>query len=203
MSKPALLDLVSGQQGWDARVNDNNAKLRDKPMPVKEYASLAALIADADPTTHDRCVAALTDGTLWISNGTSWVPVEGGSTNGAYSSRKTNEAASGALSGASYTFTDLFPANVIRIGVSLRVITAITGATTFDAGDGTDVDRYGAALAIALDTVADFSDATADPSSGGWNGSTGDVVLTANGSNFTGGEVRAVAHYFEVAAPQS
>jgi len=197
MARPALVDLLSGIEGWDAILNDNLGVLRDTPFPPVEYANFAALPAAA---SYDRCLAVTTDDSrLWISNGAYWVPVEYGSTSGAYTKADGSEASSGALSGASYTFTGLFPAKVFHLGVSGRVTTLIAGATSFDVGDGTDVDMYAAGVAVAAGTT--FADAaTADPS--GWTLAAGDVVLTAVGGNFTAGVVTAVAHFLRTVAPQ-
>ncbi len=105
------------------------------------------------------------------------------------------------LTGASVTATDLIPAGSLVLGVSCRVTTAITGATTFDVGDGTDVDRFGAAIAIALNTTSDLTDTTvATPPI--YAGATG-VVLTANVSDFTAGAVRITVHYITISAPTS
>ena len=122
-----------------------------------------------------------------------------------YTTSSTNvhqvTASSGALSGASYSFSNALPAGAIILGVTLRVTTTITGATTFDVGDGTDVDRYGAAIALASGTTTTFASATANPLE--WRSANGNVVLTANGSNFTGGVVRICVHYLSGTAPSS
>jgi hypothetical protein len=101
------------------------------------------------------------------------------------------------LTGATVTATNLIPANSILLGVTARVTTAITGATTFDIGDGTTANRFGDDVAIALNTtsnrVIDPALVTAATS----------VVLTANGSNFTGGAVRLTAHFMTLVAPTS
>lgn len=105
------------------------------------------------------------------------------------------------LTGASVTATNLIPAGAVLVGVSARVTTAITGATSFDVGDGSDVDRWGAGIAVALGTTSDNTDWTAGtiecfPTAQ-------DVVLTANGSNFTAGAVRLTVHYIDIVAPSS
>src|SRR5262245_37705472 len=46
------------------------------------------------------------------------------------------------LSGASVTTTGLIPAGYTLIGVTSRVTVTITGATTWDLGDGTTQDLY-------------------------------------------------------------
>lgn len=201
MSRPSLTNLLAGIEGWDSIFNDDMAVLAG-PFPVKEYANFAALAA-VDPANYTRCIAATTnDHRLWISNGVAWVPVGGGgSTYGAHTLQKVAEATSGALSGAAYTFTGLVPASVFCLGISVRVTTLIEGATTFDIGDGADVDRYGAAIALAAGTTTGIEDSTANPT--GWTAAAGDVVLTANVSNFTAGVVHAAAHYIALTAPQA
>lgn len=101
------------------------------------------------------------------------------------------------LTGATVTATNLIPANCILLGVTARVTTAITGATTFDIGDGTTANRFGDDIAIALNTTAQNCIAPALVTAAT------NVVLTANGSNFTGGEVRLTAHFMTLVAPTS
>lgn len=98
-----------------------------------------------------------------------------------------------ALSGATAATTNLIPAGARLKGVSCEVTTLIEGATSFNIGDGTDADRFGAAIALAATTTTDDTDATADPS--GWSATAQDVTLTAVGSNFTAGEVVVTALY--------
>lgn len=128
-----------------------------------------------------------------------------GTTNG-FSSNIRAATATVNLSGATSTASALFPAACIRLGVTARVTTAATsgdGGTSINVGDGTDADRYGAAIAFALGTTVTMANATDDPSSGGWVGATGDVVFTCNGGTFSGGVVRVVAHYLDLTAPTS
>jgi len=99
------------------------------------------------------------------------------------------------LSGATATTTASFPNQSIILGVSLRVTTTITGATSFDCGDGTTAGRFGGGLGTAAGTT---NQGTIGPSG---NYATTNVVLTANGSNFTGGAVRVCLLYLENVAP--
>jgi hypothetical protein len=103
------------------------------------------------------------------------------------------------LSGATATATNFIPAGSIVLGVTVRVLTAITGATTFDIGDGTDVDRWGAGRAIAVGTTTTAANFTI--TSIPIYASATSVVLTANGSNFTAGEVKLSIAYISVGAP--
>lgn len=114
---------------------------------------------------------------------------------------KSSTTLTAALSGASVTLSGAFPAGCIPLGLSARVTIDITGATSWDAGDGSDVDRWAASKALTAGTIVDLRDVTAPslviaPSAL-------DVVFTANGSNFTGGKIRATAHYFTLQAALS
>jgi len=100
-------------------------------------------------------------------------------------------------SGSTVTSTNLIPANSIVLGVTVRVTTAVTGATTFDVGDGTTANRFADDVAVALNTTSQLAIAPA------LFAAATNVVLTANGSNFTGGAVRVTVHYITLVAPTS
>lgn len=103
-----------------------------------------------------------------------------------------------ALSGPTATAVGLIPAGSLVMGVVARVTTPITGATSFDIGDGSDVDRWGAAITTTTTSPTDFTDNTLS-----WTTSAGDVVFTANGGNFTAGAVRLVVTLMSLTAPTS
>lgn len=121
--------------------------------------------------------------------------------NGQVFALKQATAQSTALSGATYTFTNLIPVGSLVIGVTTRVTTLITGATSFDIGDGSDVDRWGSAVAVALNTTSNLANCTTQ--SPCYYTAATSVVLTANGSNFTAGVVRATVHYMSLTAETS
>ncbi|KKL64684.1 hypothetical protein LCGC14_2162550 [marine sediment metagenome] len=105
------------------------------------------------------------------------------------------------MSGATVTASTLIPAGSLVVGVSLLVTTNITGANTFDVGDGVDVDRWGAAIALASSTTTDIADFTIlNPVN---YAAATDVVLTANGPDFTAGAVRLTVHYLDLTAATS
>ena len=107
---------------------------------------------------------------------------------------KTKAVTLSALSGASVATTGGFiPDGAVLVGLTTRVSTAITGATGYDIGDGTDADRWGANVAIALNTSSDNTNWTAGTIECFTTAQ--EVTLTAVGSNFTGGAVVIVAHY--------
>jgi hypothetical protein len=81
------------------------------------------------------------------------------------------------------------------------VTTTITGATSFDIGDGTDVDRWGAAIALTSGTTTSLANITI--SNPVYYAAATNVVLTANGANFTAGAVRLTVHYLTLTAATS
>ena len=121
------------------------------------------------------------------------------STNYQRTSIKTLRESSGALSGATYVSTIAIPAYAVLIGVTTRVTTTITGATTYDVGDGTDVDLWGAAIGVAAGSQSRTADFTAVAATGA-AATSRTVTLTANGSNFTGGVVEICLHYLTTEA---
>ena len=104
-----------------------------------------------------------------------------------------------AMTGMSVATGAITPAGSLIIGVTVRVQTAITGATGFKVGDGTDADRWAANVGTAVgstNSVANFTDLYPRYATGTLN-----VWLTANGSAFTAGEVKVLAYYIYLAAP--
>lgn len=104
-------------------------------------------------------------------------------------------------SGATVTASNLVAAKNYLLGVVIRVTEAITGATSFSIGDGSDADRFGATIAITLGTTTSEANFTASPV--GFLSSALSVVLTAAGADFTDGKVRITAFYIEMDGPTS
>ena len=99
-----------------------------------------------------------------------------------------------ALSGASATTTGTFiPDGAVVVGVTTRVSTAITGATGYQVGDGTDTDRWGDINATAVGTTSDNRDWTAGTIECFTAG--GEVTLTNTGGNFTAGAIEICVFY--------
>ncbi len=104
-------------------------------------------------------------------------------------------------SGQTATAVGFIQAGSILLGLTARVITAITGPAGFDIGDGVDVDRWGNSILTALNTTVRGTDYTSDLLQ--HYGAANDVVLTSDGVDFTGGEVRLTAAYLTFTAPTS
>jgi hypothetical protein len=130
------------------------------------------------------------DQTRYLYDGSAWVPyglIQRDS--GEYLRiERLGEAVS--LSGASVTTALQIPNRATVLAVNIRVTTAITGATSFDLGVSGDTARYGDDLGIALDTTN--VGITQHPQ--GYYADT-PLVFTANGGNFTGGEVELSVQY--------
>lgn len=99
------------------------------------------------------------------------------------------------LSGASVTSSIVIPNRAILLGVTTRVVTAITGATSFSCGVAGEATKFGSLLGIAagstnvgvIGPTAFYADTS--------------VVLTAAGGAFTAGAVRIAVHFLTCAAP--
>lgn len=125
----------------------------------------------------------------------------GGLANGQASGLKHATVAVTCSSGATCTAANLIPAGSMVVGVSVRVTTLITGATSISVGDGTDPDRWGAGIAVAAGTTTGIANFTiASPIY--YAAATG-VVLTAAGSDFTAGVIRITVHYWDLTAATS
>jgi hypothetical protein len=99
------------------------------------------------------------------------------------------------LSGASVASTIEIPDQSIVLGVSTRVLAAITGAASFDCGVAGEADKFGATLGIAAGStnvgIIGPQAFSADTP----------IMLTARGGSFTGGAVRIAIHYLTLGAP--
>lgn len=98
---------------------------------------------------------------------------------------------------ASFTLTDFIPALVWCWGVVVEVISSISGGTGWadmDIGDGTDVDRWGAGIALVEGTITNSDDFTAATSMGFFTTAAVDVVFQDDGIlTAAQGQIRVVA----------
>ena len=99
------------------------------------------------------------------------------------------------LSGASVTSTIAIPDRAIVLAVSTRTVSAISGATSYDCGIASEPAKFGGSLGVAagstnVGVIGPQAFYAATP-----------VVLTANGGNFTDGDVRIAIQYLLPTAP--
>jgi transposase len=152
-----------------------------------------------------------TDGGLIVRAGGAWLPIDEAigyiaraasvtvaeGANGASTGLAVAEEAIATTSGASVTSTVVIPDRAICLGVSVRVTSAIVGPTSFDVGIAGEASKFGGALGISAGSVnrgvigptAFYTDTP--------------VVLTANGADFAGGEVRLAIHTITVGASEA
>ncbi|MDO5757294.1 MAG: DUF2793 domain-containing protein [Rhodobacterales bacterium] len=144
-----------------------------------------------------------------IWSGTAWIPMANAmgfisQSASVVVARSANDGTTGvgvaeetlsSLSGASRASTIVIPDRAIVLGVSARIVTAITGAASFDCGIAGEASKFGGSLGIGAGSTnigvvgpqAFYADTP--------------IILTANGGNFTGGAVRIAIHYLTCTAP--
>lgn len=144
-----------------------------------------------------------------VWTGTAWIPVANAmgfiaqsasvavarSTNGGTTGVAVLEETLSGLSGATRNSTIVIPNRAILLGVSSRVVTAITGATSFGCGIAGEADKFGGSLGIAAGST---NIGVIDPQAFYANTA---IRLTANGANFSGGAVRIAIHYLTCSVP--
>lgn len=129
------------------------------------------------------------DGTNWVSEGLllketgEYLRVE----------HKTEDVT--VNTGAFKDTTIQIPDRAIVLAVNVRVITAITGATSFGIGVAGDTTRYGNLIGTALDST---NIGITSPLAYYANTA---IRLTANGGNFTGGVIRTTIQYLKPRGP--
>ena len=186
----------------------NQKEVYDTAAPATGTWAVGDLVWNSAPATAGNlgwvCTTAGTPGT-WETFGlignivSSSFTVRGANGQDTVINRATTLLS--ALSGATVTATNLIPAGSLVLGVTARVTTLITGATSFEIGDGVDADRWGTTIAVAANTTTDIANFTiASPV---YYTAANNVVLTANGSNFTAGAVRLTVHYIDLVAATS
>ncbi len=99
------------------------------------------------------------------------------------------------LSGSSVTSTIAIPDRAIVLAVSTRTVAAVLGATSYDCGIAGEPAKFGGSLGVAtgstnVGVIGPQAFYAATP-----------IVLTANGGNFTGGDVRLSIQYLLPTAP--
>lgn len=122
---------------------------------------------------------------------------------GALTSIKSTNVSVSSSVGATLTALSLISAGSLVLGVTTRITTAFgtsTSLASIDIGDGSDVDRWGAATAITVDATTDMTDATGTQPA--FFASANDIVLTGNGGNFDStGVIEILVHYITLTAP--
>lgn len=103
-----------------------------------------------------------------------------------------------ALSGASTTTPAVIPDKAVVLGVTGRVIEAITGATSWELGVTGSTGRYGSGYGTAAGAFAHGVSGQPQAYYGGTP-----LLVTAAGGSFTGGTVRLAVHLLEIVPPEA
>jgi hypothetical protein len=189
LSVDDLPDAFRQPEGFTLTVAITGA---DSAIYTVGFSSAKFLMSDASPpgVNEIRIYDFFHNGTLWVQK----------SCNPVHKATVTLSALAGAsVSTATVVAGGVYPKGATVIGVTSRVTTLITGATSFDIGDGSTVDCFADGIAVALNTTSNPGDGTA--TTPGIAPVAGHVILTANGSNFTAGEVKLEVYYIQPSVP--
>lgn len=108
------------------------------------------------------------------------------------------------LSAAStHDFAAAIPAGATVVGVTTRVTTTITGCTSIQIGDGTDVDRFGNAIALTAGTTTTNADWTVTSAPVYAAATVIRITAVGGGASFTAGAMRVCVYYLAPTAPTS
>ena len=134
---------------------------------------------------------ALHDGTDWVAGALTM------SAHGAGLLAGVVETDHELLPGATSTTLPIIPASAMVIGVTARVVHAITGTlSSWQLGNTGAPDRFGSGLGV--DEASWVRGLLSQPMTF-WVPEP--LVLTATGGNFAAGTVRLAVHYFEISLP--
>ena len=143
---------------------------------------------------------------LWVAsetgsalhNGTDWRLVsQPTSPGGAITALRQVETDHVIGSGATSETIAFIPDKAIVLGVTARVVEAVSGASTWSLGVGGSPNRYGTGIGTDLNSYV--RGVTGSPLAY-FGGST--LLLTADSGSFMGGTVRIAVHYFELSVPR-
>ena len=133
-----------------------------------------------------------------VFNGLDWVGAgHRSSPAGAATLTEIVEINHAVASGATSTVPGAIPDKAIVLGVTGRVTEAIAGATGWKLGTAGGVDRYGSGLGVAQNAYAHGVSGTPQA----YYGDT-DLILTAEGAEFTGGCVLLALHLMRLMPPE-
>lgn len=132
-------------------------------------------------------------------NGTNWASEPGGSgvasAHGAATNFHVLEGDHTFTSGATNETSFVIPDRAIVLGVTGRVLTSLTGATTWSVGVAADSSRYGSGIGVSEGSTV------LGPSGPLTYWAATPLLLTAAGSDFTGGVARLAIHYVTLTGP--
>lgn len=105
------------------------------------------------------------------------------------------------LSGASVNWTSAIESGSVVFGLTCRVTEAITGATSFDVGDGTTVDLFQDGIGVSLGTSSNMGGAGVAFTGPKLYTATTNIVVTGIGGSFSGGGLDLELYFIRPSAP--
>lgn len=186
--------------------------------PTEGEAHIVAAGPGGDWTGQDGNVAIFLNGgwdfvapwagwRVWVAeetgtavyDGTAWQlaqqPVSAG---GALSALRIAEIDHVLSSGPTSETSAFIPDKAVVLGVTGRVVAAISGPASWDLGVTGSANRYGTGFGVAAGSFAHGVSGTPLTYYG-----ESSLLLSANAGIFTGGTVRLAVHYFEISPPRA
>ena len=166
MSRPVHVNIASGTNGWDGRMDDNFDVIHDAPFPAREHVGTESDLESAFPAaSHDRCLIWVNHSThgfvLYFSNGTAWEILS------ELIRLFTNVSGVGTLavtdrvvlaSGNGYTIT--MAAEASMVGRTVTVKRTATGSAITLAGNSGTIDGGTFSLAAQFNHASLYCDGT-------------------------------------------
>ncbi|MBF9049934.1 DUF2793 domain-containing protein [Roseobacter sp. HKCCD9010] len=137
----------------------------------------------------DQGVLAMHDGDSWRDGAVTLTQ------NGAGMALRSVEIDVPIIAGPTVTTPVIFPERSIVFGVTGLVTQALGGATTWRLGVACDAQRYGSGLGVAQNSFV------SGPSTPTVYWTPTELLISADGPDFTGGTVRLAAHYAMLSLP--
>ena len=172
------------------RIGNSDTAAGNVRAEFKNSSNATTGLLDMDAETLS--IGATTGGTVTVTG------AAGETSSTQFASAVVDFSVSGTASG-------LIPAGALPVSVVTRVLTTISGggATGYEIGDGSDVDRWGSISALTAGTTSDPEDFTDNSLGFNNSASAADVVLTGIGGTPTAGTVRVTVSYMSFGAPTS
>lgn len=148
MARPSYSDIASGQQGWDATLNDWKAGLFTNPYALPRVADFASLPAAAN---YEHCIAVVQDEhRAYMSDGTHWIPMDG-----ILANEETDASIASVVEDDFHVYS--MPAGLMKLnGMALKLTSWFT-STPF-----TDPAEY--RVKLGSSTIASFTEQGAEAS---------------------------------------
>lgn len=143
---------------------------------------------------------------FWLQDVSNWIVYDGtwiadrvaGGPGGAVTFGRVIESDHTLSLASSSTTSAIIPDKAVVLGVTARVIAEITGATGWSLGIAGSTDRYGTGYGTALNSFA--HGVSGQPLA--YYGGT-ELVITAEGGDFTAGAIRLALHCMELQQPNA